>query len=193
MGSAIHRYVEELFYKYGLFASRHPVIMLILSAIMIFSCCSPLLNLPLPGSEPSVFFTSTQQRHSSNESVISGGGRFNLFNVDHEKPTWFLPCHHTAYVQQFLIKSTVRPWPGDAASEKKALLDSLASVFEVLDFIKVTSPDGRSILDSCYRVDRNVIKPNKKTKTLFPENDCLMISPASFWQSDEKVCLFVCR
>lgn len=188
MVSGIHRNVEELFYKYGLFASRHPVVMLILSAFMIFTCCSPLLNLPLPGSEPATFFTSTSS-HNNNIDSNSADVGFNLFNIDHEKPSWFLPCHHTAYVQQFLIKSTVRPWPGDSASEKKALMDSLASVFEVLDFLKTRTDEGELILDHCYKVDRNVIKPNKKTKTLFPENDCLMISPASFWQDDEKLYL----
>ena len=175
MTSHFNNQMEVLFYQYGLFSSRHPISMIFLSAVIILSCCYPLLNLPIPGSEPHQFFTLAEDMTKSDP-------------VDrHDFPSWFANANRTAFIQQFVIKFSTAAWTEKEASKIEMTKASLYSIFSILDTIESFSTDsGMSIDKNCFQVTTTAIKTKQQLKSMFPENDCLMISPASYWRNNRK-------
>ncbi|XP_078490120.1 sterol regulatory element-binding protein cleavage-activating protein [Ciona intestinalis] len=175
--------IERTFYAYGLFASRHPVFMILFSAIMVLLCCYPLLNLPLPGSEPTKFETLTEDLRECESKDC--GGKFLNDGVLSEVPDWLEPSQHSAYIQQFLFKAVVTPWPQQGMYKSDSYRAPLAKVFDVLSEIQNFHIRNTNISVSwnCLQVSETVIKAKKRIKPLFPEYGCLLISPASFWSN----------
>ncbi len=85
------------------------------------------------------------------------------------------------YVQQILLKSIVLPW-----NKKLQLTDAfrgpLFEVFKLLEVINNHENDEKVTLSNiCLHVE-NVKRQNKQT--LFPEYNCLVLSPANLWQQN---------
>lgn len=154
--------VERYFHSYGLFVSRHQFLMLVLTFIISFSCIYNMHNLPLPGNEPLIFY--------------SEGENFTKTVYDGFSP---------AYVQQFIIKSTVRPWPGDDASIEKAFKRSLSSVFSFVDELAAFKYDGSLVLQDCEHFNAKNYK--KQINHIFPSKGCLVLSPALFWEGNRDI------
>ena len=176
MSSGFKNQMEVLFYKYGLFSSRHSVLMICLSAVIILSCCYPLLNLPIPGSEPLQFFTLL-------DDVAE------VHNIVHQRefPSWYAHANRTAFIQQFVVKYSTIAWSEKEASQSQRLKASLYSTFSILDEIRRFSVDnGSSIDEDCFHVTTTAIKTKQQWRSMFPENDCLLISPASYWRNNPK-------
>ena len=173
MSGRFSNQMEVLFYKYGIFSSRHPVLMIFLSAVIILSCCYPLLNLPIPGSEPQQFFTLLKDMSE---------GDMKLKQQDF--PTWYSHSNRTAYIQQFVVKFSTALSSGKTASTSQLIKAALFSTFSILEEIRNFSLDNSlSIQNDCFHVTTTAIKTKRQLKSMFPENDCLLISPASYWNN----------
>nr|CAB3265884.1 sterol regulatory element-binding protein cleavage-activating protein-like [Phallusia mammillata] len=183
--SYLQRKLENVFYKYGLFASRHPVSMILFSAIMVFSCCYPLLNLPLPGSEPVAFFSPVEDESLSKYPVSSQ--KLNLVKSA-LIPKWFSSQHQAAYIQQFLFKTSIhRRNHHNSYALMKAFL---ATVFQAVKEIKLFNNRTTSLSQSCFHIKKTVIEHRQSLKKMFPENGCLMVTPAFFWDNNKDLLLF---
>lgn len=85
------------------------------------------------------------------------------------------------YVQQILLKSVVLPW------EKNLLLTDafrgpLFEVFKLLEIINNHEDEQKTTLSNlCLHVE-NVKRPHKEV--LFPEYNCLILSPANLWKQN---------
>lgn len=172
--------VESFYSNYGLFASRHPIFMIFLSSIMVFSCCYPLLNLPLPGGEPTKYITPLQEFCESGHSV---GKKFpDHMNVHRVTPKWFDHKHQTAYIQQFLVKSFIYP-QNEELSRVDMIKSALSSVYPVSDIIRNFKAADSSVMSDCFLIVDSDVKLKIKIKSLFPQHGCLIVSPASFWSN----------
>lgn len=86
------------------------------------------------------------------------------------------------YVQQILLKSVVLPW-----HKKLQLTDAfrgpLFEVFKLLEIINNHEDANKVTLSNlCLHVE-NVKRPNKQA-AVFPEYNCLLLSPANLWRQN---------
>ena len=163
----------EIFYSYGLFSARHPVLMICLSAIIILSCSYPLLNLPIPGSEPQQFFTLLEN--------LDDRSHFGF-------PSWYSQENRTAFVQQFVVKISSVSWKSKPISKDKIIKVSLDTAFSIVNEVaKFSMENDLAVNKDCFHVAETVIKKKQSLKSMFPENGCLLISPASYWKNNEKL------
>ena len=177
MSNRFNSYMEESFYNYGLFSSKHPISLICLSAVIILSCCYPLLNLPIPGSEPQQFFSLLSDVADSGQPETAHQGF----------PPWYTSANRTAFIQQFFVKFHIASWTTKAIGKTKMIKASLYSVFPILEEIKNFSiANGISIHNDCFHVATSVFKPKQRLKKMFPENSCLLVSPASYWTDDKR-------
>ena len=179
MSRSVKQLVERVFYKYGLFASKQPKLMLFLTTAVLFICgYTPLLNLPLPGNEPRKFYTRLSQNVTTTSSQA-------------ELPEWLDTSSPAAYVQQIVVKSTVRPWPGDAASQAHAFKSTFDGNFKLLDFLlRRFTYENATVFDSCYRINDGEAPSSGgvKSNNLFsPVRGCLVVSPALYWEGKQAV------
>ncbi|XP_077972967.1 sterol regulatory element-binding protein cleavage-activating protein-like isoform X2 [Styela clava] len=178
--------VEKTYYNHGLFMSNHPVLMICISAVVMLCCCYPLLNLPLPGSEPTEFLTPLSD---FSQGLYTAGKNlpYSSRDVPVDLPQWFEADEQVAYVQQFLVKSIVNPW-----NEKEMILTDayrapIAKIFTLLEEIEnfhLDEDESHSVTKRCLHVTESIIKPKQSIKPLFPEYGCLILSPASFWRKN---------
>ena len=160
--SKLKKKVDAYFHLYGLFVSRHQILMLFLTLILSFICIYPMLNIPLPGNEPLIFYAEGE---NFTEPVYDG----------------FKPV----FVQQFIIKSTVRPWPGDDASIGDASDLSLYSVYPFLTELEAFQYNGSFVLQDCEHFNAKNYK--KQLNHIFPSKGCLVLSHALFWEGDSEI------
>nr|XP_039262036.1 sterol regulatory element-binding protein cleavage-activating protein-like [Styela clava] len=162
------------------------VLMICISAVVMLCCCYPLLNLPLPGSEPTEFLTPLSD---FSQGLYTAGKNlpYSSRDVPVDLPQWFEADEQVAYVQQFLVKSIVNPW-----NEKEMILTDayrapIAKIFTLLEEIEnfhLDEDESHSVTKRCLHVTESIIKPKQSIKPLFPEYGCLILSPASFWRKN---------
>ena len=83
------------------------------------------------------------------------------------------------YVQQIILRSVVLPW-----KEDNFLIDAVRGpLFEVFKLLEIVNNHETNVTLSnlCLHVD-NVKRSHKEV--LFPEYNCLVLSPANFWRQN---------
>lgn len=83
------------------------------------------------------------------------------------------------YVQQVILRSVVLPWKEDLALTD-AFRGPLFEVFKLLEIIN-NHETNVTLSNLCLHVE-NVKRSHKDA--LFPEYNCLVLSPASFWRQN---------
>ncbi|XP_012288280.1 sterol regulatory element-binding protein cleavage-activating protein [Orussus abietinus] len=149
--------VAGLYYAHGLFCSSHPIAVISLAISIILLCCSPIVNLPMPGNAP---------RTVINHTIVPVNGS--------EGPV--------LYVQQVVLRVGVVPWMEDLALSD-AFRGPLYEVFNLLEIIRnYQDPKTLKTVDQvCLHVEA-VKKKNAKKPDVLPEYNCLVLSPANLWQ-----------
>ncbi|ODM95859.1 Sterol regulatory element-binding protein cleavage-activating protein [Orchesella cincta] len=167
--------VGHFYYSLGLLCSSHPILILIITTTVVALSCLPLLSLPLPGNHPQEFIIIKE-----NYSVPPTQG----FNDGSDWPRWY-KGPPIAYIQQVIVKSAVVPW-----TENLVLTDAyrgpLAEVFSIVQSItsgKANESIGL-LAQNCFHVGTVKSKALKGKVPVLPENGCLLVSPANFWQRD---------
>lgn len=165
----------------------------------IFHCSYPLLNFsPLPGKIPTKVVLPYQNKgtHSSSnhskETILDADKEnddesYKRFDTDHNNfssfPSPSLPWARSeppfVYVQQILLRSIVLPW-----NEELLLTDAFRGpLFEVFKLLEIVNNHEKNVTLSnlCLHVE-NVKRSHKDV--LFPEYNCLVLSPANFWKQN---------
>jgi hypothetical protein len=84
------------------------------------------------------------------------------------------------YVQQVIMRSMVLPWNQDLLLLTDAFRAPLFEVFKLLEVIS-NHETNVTLSNLCLHVD--TIKRTQKD-VLFPEYNCLVLSPANFWKQN---------
>ncbi|XP_035792380.1 sterol regulatory element-binding protein cleavage-activating protein-like [Anopheles albimanus] len=188
--------VSQIYYKHGLFLSSYPTTTTSIALAIIIFCCYPLLNIPLPGTIPTkVIFPHTESisenlHHSSANlssefynpfSPFTGGNMFNIYNISLETPFPWARIEPLLYVQQIILRSSVVPWEDDLLLTD-AFRGPLYEVFKLVEMIRNHEDENKITLSHlCLHVE-NVKRTSQQT--LFPEYNCLLLSPANLWQQN---------
>lgn len=157
MSRSLPERVAGLYYAHGLFCSSHPIIVISFAISVILLCSYPLVNLPMPGNAPKIIVNHT--------TTPSNGSKNSEF-----------------YVQQVVLRVAVLPW-----SEDLSLMDAfrgpLYETFNLLEIIQnyQDHETKNSLSQICLHVEA-VKKRNPKKPDILPEYNCLVLSPANFWQ-----------
>ncbi|XP_049292786.1 sterol regulatory element-binding protein cleavage-activating protein isoform X1 [Anopheles funestus] len=188
--------VSQMYYKHGLFLSSYPTTATSFALAIIIFCCYPLLNIPLPGTIPTkVIFPYTESisenLHLSNANLssefynpfsFSGGNMFNIYNISVETPFAWARIDPLLYVQQIIMRTSVVPWEEDLLLTD-AFRGPLYEVFKLVEIIRNHEDQSSKTTLShlCLHVE-NVKRSSQQT--LFPEYNCLLLSPANLWQQN---------
>lgn len=174
-------------------------------------CSYPLLNFsPLPGKIPTkvvlpynvhhVPVTATNyteealgaDKKSDDEVYERDSARQKSINIDADQvqgnfsflPTPTLPWARLeppfVYVQQIILRSVVLPWNGKDLALTDAFRGPLFEVFKLLEIIN-NHETNVTLSNLCLHVE-NVKRSHKDA--LFPEYNCLVLSPANFWRQN---------
>lgn len=107
---------------------------------------------------------------------------FNLYNLSIEPTTFpWARIDPYIYVQQILVRTSVVPW-----NENLQLTDAfrgpLHEAFKLLEIINNHEDNNKNTLSHlCLHVE-NVKRPTHRS--VFPEYNCLTLSPVNFWQQN---------
>ncbi|XP_062563503.1 sterol regulatory element-binding protein cleavage-activating protein [Armigeres subalbatus] len=191
--------VSQVYYKHGLFLSSYPTCATSIAVAVIIFCCYPLLNIPLPGTIPTkVIFPYTEQnghniQHTNvnasesspselyNPFNFNGNNFFNIYNLSLEPPFPWARIDPLLYVQQIIMRSSVAPWE-DGLQLTDAFRGPLYEVFKLIEIIRNHEDESKTTLSHlCLHVE-NVKRASQQM--LFPEYNCLLLSPANLWQQN---------
>uniref|UniRef100_A0A182J1D0 Sterol regulatory element-binding protein cleavage-activating protein n=1 Tax=Anopheles atroparvus TaxID=41427 RepID=A0A182J1D0_ANOAO len=187
--------VSQIYYKHGLFLSSYPTTATSIALAIIIFCCYPLLNIPLPGTIPTkVIFPHTESisenLHLTNANLssefynpfsFSGGNMFNIYNISMETPFPWARIDPLLYVQQVIMRTSVVPWEDDLLLTD-AFRGPLYEVFKLVEIIRNHEDKSKITLGHiCLHVE-NVKRSSQQA--LFPEYNCLLLSPANLWQQN---------
>lgn len=84
------------------------------------------------------------------------------------------------YVQQIILRSVVLPWNHKELALTDAFRGPLFEVFKLLEIIS-NHETNVTLSNLCLHVE-NVKRSHKES--LFPEYNCLVLSPANFWRQN---------
>ncbi|XP_023302628.2 sterol regulatory element-binding protein cleavage-activating protein [Lucilia cuprina] len=176
--------VSHIYYKHGLFLSSYPTCATSIAIVAILFSCYPLINIPLPGTIPTKIVLPFDGKNSlfgegerSNFSMVKN--IFNVNNVSYEPHVPWAQNSPILYVQQITLRSSVLPWTDDMQL-MDAFRAPLYEVFRLLEIVRNhESTENQRTLDKiCLRVDNVKRSQNEQ---IFPEYDCLVLSPANLW------------
>lgn len=148
----------------------------------------PLLNIPLPGTIPTklVFpYDSSDKvlpRNTNFSSLFPLSSSFNLYNISIEPLTFpWARIDPYIYVQQIIFRTSVAPW-NDNLHLIDAFRGPLHESFKLLEAVTNHEDEHQNTLSRlCLHVE-NVKRPTQRS--IFPEYNCLTLSPANFWQQN---------
>ncbi|XP_017472811.1 PREDICTED: sterol regulatory element-binding protein cleavage-activating protein isoform X1 [Rhagoletis zephyria] len=184
--------VSHFYYKHGLFLSSYPTCATSIAIMAILLSCYPLINVPLPGTIPtkimlpfdghySLFTETIQQNVSLVRNFFSPP--ITNYNYSYDPPFPWAKSSPVFYVQQIMLRTGVLPW-----TEDMQLMDAfrapLYEVFKMLEIVRnhESAENKRTLDQSCWHVDN--VKRTRDEKVLFPEYNCLVLSPANLWSQD---------
>lgn len=109
----------------------------------------------------------------------------NLFNFTFDPPFPWAQSDPFVYIQQVVMRSQVVPWQSDLMMTD-AFRGPLQQIFKLLEIVgnhenEAAGGGSTTLANICLHVE-NVKRPNKVAT--FPEYNCLVLSPANFWQQN---------
>ncbi|GLV41628.1 SREBP cleavage activating protein [Carabus blaptoides fortunei] len=163
--STLPEKVAQLYYALGLFCSTYPTTIITIAIAVVLFCCYPLVNLPLPGNLPLQVFGPNLTVAGSTVGGLTG--------------------EPLCYVQQIVLKTAVVPWaPGLLLAD--AFRAPLYEVFKLLEVVQNYQHDtsSRTLAHLCLHVESVKRAEHIQTEPVLPEYNCLVLSPANFWQQN---------
>jgi hypothetical protein len=117
------------------------------------------------------------------ENNINNSDSYQLNNIS-SLPIPSLPWAKNdapfVYVQQIILRSVVLPWNNKDLALTDAFRGPLFEVFKLLEIIS-NHETNVTLSNLCLHVE-NVKRSHKES--LFPEYNCLVLSPANFWKQN---------
>ncbi|OTF70683.1 hypothetical protein BLA29_002449 [Euroglyphus maynei] len=202
--STIEEKVSKLYYKHGLFCSRHPALIISFSLMVVFIISYQIFTFHgVFGSSYDLYISSSKLHdsfilNSDDNSVHPLMKHFNYWpdsyvrnelDDDQNVPPWFQPNLSYAYVQQIYIRSAVIPWPEDMQLVD-ALRAPFETAFEIVEAIsnfqfKNDFAEPITLNDVCFQVFEPTFSDRySQIASHLPSYSCLTLSPANVWHGD---------
>ncbi|XP_059607670.1 sterol regulatory element-binding protein cleavage-activating protein [Phlebotomus argentipes] len=175
--------VANWYYKHGLFLSSYPTCATSCAIVVLLFCCYPLIYIPLPGTIPTkVVLPYNPDDATDNATSMSRLGNISTF----EPPFPWAHAEPFIYVQQIVLRSSVAPWNGNLILTD-AYRAPLAETFKLLELIRNHEVEEShvTLANLCLHVEN--VKTFRAKDTVFPEYNCLILSPANFWQQNTQM------
>ncbi|CAG2162507.1 unnamed protein product [Oppiella nova] len=175
--------VSNAYYKYGLICSRHPVVVIVSTLIIVSICCYPLTGIRyLLGNSSQKFITSIDNTFPSEGIDGQRSGDTNPI------PNWFETNQSFAFIQQIVVKSSVIPWK-DNLILMDAIRAPLSQSFKLMETISnyqfLNDERAESLNNYCFQISEPIAKMvDKQSASFLPMYSCLALSPANIWQND---------
>lgn len=177
--------VSQCYYKHGLFLSSYPTCASSIAIVAILFSCYPLINIPLPGTIPTKIVLPFEGKYGNlfgegdkNYSLVNN--IFNVNNISYDPPFPWAQTSPMLYVQQITLRTSVFPWTDDMQL-MDAFRAPLYEVFKLLEIVRNhESEESKKTLEHiCLHVEN--VKRRAQSEQLFPEYNCLVLSPANLW------------
>lgn len=152
---------------------------------------SKIINNVVRDNPPSVI--TDKERESDSQTHNNDRDENNIHNSDSYQynnitslPVPSLPWAKNdggrpfVYVQQIILRSVVLPWNNKDLALTDAFRGPLFEVFKLLEIIS-NHETNVTLSNLCLHVE-NVKRSHKES--LFPEYNCLVLSPANFWKQN---------
>ncbi|XP_055694551.1 sterol regulatory element-binding protein cleavage-activating protein isoform X2 [Lutzomyia longipalpis] len=176
--------VENFYYKHGLFLSSYPTCATSCAIVILLFCWYPLIYIPLPGTIP----TKVVLPYSVDSAKENATTIFELNNItsSFEPPFPWAHLEPFIYVQQIVLRASVTPWNGNLILTD-AYRAPLAEAFKLLEIIRnhEVAETHVTLGNLCLHVEN--VKTFKAKDTVFPEYNCLILSPANFWYQNAQL------
>lgn len=147
------------------------------------------MNIPLPGTIPTkVILPYEEQAAIKSPSILINASNAipmePIGNTSYEQPPFpWANSDPFVYIQQIVLRSSVLPW------RKNLLLTDayrgpLHEIFKLLEIVRNHEEETSktNLANICLHVE-NVKMPTKYS-SVFPEYNCLILSPANLWQQN---------
>lgn len=142
----------------------------------------PLLNIPLPGTIPTKIILPYEEQTTRSPNIsINSDGPGNLTH-DHPPFPW-ANNDPLVYIQQIVLRSSVLPWTNNLLLTD-AYRGPLHEIFKLLEIVRNHEDEvsKTNLANICLHVEN--VKMNTKSSSVFPEYNCLILSPANLWQQN---------
>lgn len=128
----------------------------------------------------------TKTKEYDSDKINSINNIFSINNFTFESPPFpWARSEPYIYVQQIILRSTIAPWISDLILTD-AFRAPLYEAFNLVEFIRnhEEEENKRTLGHICLHVE-NVKRGSKEL--LFPEYNCLVLSPINFWQQNLQI------
>lgn len=152
----------------------------------LFCNSYPLLNIPLPGTIPTKVILPYEDQATIKSPTILNSSDIPTAsgNVTYEQPPFpWANSDPFVYIQQIVLRSSVLPW------RKNLLLTDayrgpLHEIFKLLEIVRNHEEETAktNLANLCLHVEN--VKMPTKSSSVFPEYNCLILSPANLWQQN---------
>ncbi|CAI5442287.1 unnamed protein product [Caenorhabditis angaria] len=150
--------VANAYHDYGRLCAAHPLACLSMSLLTMIVLSYPAVTrLRLPVSTPIDIYWSE-----------------HLHVTDKIAPSW-INDNPAAYIQQFVVSTTIDPWNSTISNPEKAVRAAVASAFRIREIIL----DEPIVDDVCLHLVPPTSRWPFRSKSV-----CLVLSPASMWYND---------
>ncbi|XP_054168861.1 sterol regulatory element-binding protein cleavage-activating protein-like [Oppia nitens] len=176
--------ISNVYYKYGLICSRHPVIVIVTTLLIVGICCYPLTGIRyLLGNSSQKFMTTTDHAYDSPPNINNKDR-----SADHPIPDWYESNQSLAFIQQIVVKSAVIPWKDNLIlmdAIRAPLLQSFKLIESISNYQSVNGESAQSLDNYCFQISEPIAKMvDKQSATFLPTFSCLVLSPSNIWQND---------
>lgn len=120
------------------------------------------------------------QENNSSSSSFSFSSSSSFTSLPIPSHSWARNQAPFIYVQQIILRSMVLPWEKKNLYLTDAFRGPLFEVFKLLEIIN-NHETNVTLSNLCLHVD-NIKRQHKDV--LFPEYNCLVLSPANFWKQN---------
>lgn len=180
-------WISRLCYEHGLFCATHPKLVIVFTAMVVFSCSAPLLSIPLFGGSAAIEWITLS---SSGVYVSDSQGKTPriLQGNDNTIPRWFVG-DPVLYIQQFILMVHVSPWRPHLQSSlviKEALKPAFNITKHINDFQYQDRSRSVKLNDVCLQVSSGPSISQFSglginDQKYLPTKGCLLLSPANLW------------
>lgn len=180
-------WISRLCYEHGLFCATHPKLVIVFTAMVVFSCSAPLLSVPLFGGSAAIEWITLS---SSGVYVSDSQGKTPriLQGNDNTIPRWFVG-DPVLYIQQFILMAHVSPWRPHLQNSlviKEALKPGFNITKHITDFQHKQGSHLVKLNDVCLQVSSGPSISQFSglginDQRYLPTKGCLLLSPANLW------------
>eukprot|EP01135_Chromosphaera_perkinsii_P008000 Nk52_evm72s1073 gene=Nk52_evmTU72s1073 len=174
LSSRFHSMVAKSFYRYGIFCSRHPLFVIVITGCIIVTCWMPLFWAPVYDIDTKAILWNPKKNSPTAEFdetfFEETYGTLPVFQVQH-----YVFTYPEEGIETVSVFGNVEKQHIDSVLYKTFLME----VFEILNVIRnfsvVVDDEEYTLVDFCY------LQQGRKRRVEDRVRDCLVVSPLEVW------------